>query len=265
MIGMKENQSTVNLNIPLSIITLGCFKVERGDVAISSTAWKREKALQLLQCLVTMRHQFLHKEQLIELLWPEVDPTAGDRDFKVALHHIQKVLEPDRPRRGESQFIQRQGLTYKLNLEMVTVDADQFETAIQAGNEASLNQPVAIAAYQQAVSLYQGDFLPARCYEDWTTFERERLQVLALGVIVCLAELYLDRAPLESIRLTQRALTLDPAWEDAYRVEMAAYVAQGNRPLAIRTYQRCATILRETFGLDPLPRTEAIYMKLLES
>ena len=87
--------------------------------------------------------------------------------------------------------------------------------------------------YQRALALYQGDYLPARRYEDWSSAERERLHLLALGLMTTLADLLVSRSPLESIRLAQRVLAIDPVWEDAYLVQMQAYLAQGNRKRAI--------------------------------
>jgi two-component SAPR family response regulator len=246
----------------LQIQTLGGFCLWRNGVEIEPAAWGREKALHLFQFLVTTRRRtsHLHKEQIIDRLWPELDSEEGDRDFKVALNAIFKVLEPERPPRAESRFIQRQGLVYSLNLAEVAVDADAFENLIALGNKFLPTDPLtAIEPYQQALVIYRGDYLPERRYEDWSSAERERLHLLALGAMTTLANLLIERSPLESIRLTQHVLTVDPIWEDAYRVQMRAYLAQGNRPLVQRTYQQCAEMLQRELGVEPLPETQRLY------
>jgi two-component SAPR family response regulator len=144
-----------------------------------------------------------------------------------------------------------------LNLEESWIDALAFEKLIAAGNQAP-ERDTSIDCYQQALALYQGDYLPERRYEDWSSAERERLQVLALGLMTTLADLLLDNSPLESIRLTQHALAIDPVWENAYRTQMQAYLAQGNRPMALKTYQRCVEALRSELDIEPLPETQAI-------
>lgn len=251
---------------PLRIQTLGHFRVWRDGVEVSSTAWKREKALHLFQFFITMRRQtaHLHKEQIIDRLWPDVDFQGGDRDFKVALHTINKVIEPDRKPRAESRFIQRHGLTYGLTPSLIWIDADRFEGLIALGNQAILDKDEegAVELYQQALSLYQGDYIPERRYEDWSSAERERLQVLALGLMTTLADALIARNPLESIRLTQRVLTIDPVWENAYRTQMWAYLQQGNRPMALRTYRQCVEALKEELDVDPLPETKEIYDRI---
>lgn len=249
----------------LRIQTLGGFRVWRDNQEIESVVWGREKAVHLFQFFVTMRGQYFHKEQIIDQLWPDLDMKASDRDFKVALHAINKAIEPERKPRSEPQFIQRNDLTYGLNLNDVWIDADMFEKHIIHGNQMLHESPdITVREYQSAVALYAGNYLPERRYEDWTSGERERLQILVLNMMTKLAELLIEKNPLESIRLTQRVLAMDPVWEDAYRAQMKAYLMQGNRPLSIRTYQQCVQRLADEFGVEPLPETQELYQQILE-
>lgn len=249
----------------LHIQTLGGFRLWRNDVEVDQTAWGREKALHLFQFFVTMRRQasYIHKEQIADRLWLETDPEKGDRDFKVALHAINKVLEPERKPRAEPRFIQRHDQTYAFNRELMWIDADAFEDLIIAGNQVLADDvEAAISYYQQALALYHGDYLPERRYEDWSSAERERLQVLVLGLMTNLADLLIGRNSLESVRLTQRVLMIDPVWEAAYRTQMRAYLEQGNRPLALRTYQQCVDVLNREFSIEPLPETQQLYEQI---
>ncbi len=252
----------------LRVQTFGSFRVWRDGQEIEPAAWSREKALHLFQFLVTMRQQapHLHKEQIIDRLWPELTIGEGDRDFKVALHTLNKVLEPQRKARATPRFITRYDLTYGLNLEEIWIDADEFERLLAAGTQALPANPAqASHLFKQALALYLGDYLPERRFEDWCSSERERLQVLALGLMTTLADLLLPENPLESIRLTQHVLAIDPVWENAYRTQMQAYHRQGNRPMAIKTYQRCVATLEQELGIPPLPETEALYRQIINS
>lgn len=252
----------------LRVQTLGSFRVWRDGQEIESAAWSREKALHLFQFLITMRRQapHLHKEQIIDRLWPELSSSEGDRDFKVALHTLNKVLEPARKARAAPKFITRFDLTYGLDLAEIWIDADEFERLLAAGTQALPHNPDRAAElFKQALALYLGDYLPERRFEDWCSSERERLQVLALGLMTTLADLLLADNPLESIRLTQHVLTIDPVWENAYRTQMQAYHLQGNRPMAIKTYRRCVATLDEELAIPPLPETDALYRQILNS
>lgn len=248
----------------LWVTMLGGFRVMRDGHEIEPTAWGREKAIFLFQYLLTNRHKHQHKEQIIAELWPDLDQDAGDRDFKVALNAINKAIEPERAARAQPRFIQRFDLAYGLDLEHIWVDVDDFESNVDAGNNSLNTDPAAAKTYYQAaVDLYQGQFLPERRYEDWTSAERERLEILALSTMTALAELQLPKNPRDSLRLTQFVISQEPLWEEAYRVQMQAFQALGNRSMALKTYQKCLKVLGEEFGIEPLPKTKSIQVQIL--
>jgi DNA-binding SARP family transcriptional activator len=257
------DRDTKEAAIPLRVKTLGGFRLWRDGEALGPHVWGREKALHLFQFLLTFRNQLSHKEQIIAQLWPASDSETGDRDFKVALNAVQRALEPGRAPRAPSRFIERIDLAYRLAPNTFALDADEFESQMTAGNRSVSEKPdAAIPHYRQAVALYAGDFLPERRYEDWTSAERERLQTLALSTMTRLANLLIETSPGEALQLCQRVLTLDPVWEDAYRAQMRAYQATGNRPLALRTYKQCQAVLAREFNVPPLPETTALFEEI---
>lgn len=255
-----EQLLTDKTNKALQVQTFGQFQVQREGQPLQDKDWGRGISLQLFQFFVTARHRGgLHKEVVIDRIWPTVDEKSGNQNFKVALHGINKTLEPHRKSRSEPKYIIRQGLTYQLNLAEIWIDADAIEALIALGNQCMTDYPqIAQEAYRAATELHHGIYLPNRVYEDWSSGERERLQILVLGALVNLAEMLVQSNPLESIRLAQQALLLDDTWEEAYRIQMQAYLEKGNRPAAIKTYQQCERILEEEFGLSPLPATKKV-------
>lgn len=247
-------------NAIIRIQTLGQFNLWRENKKVDSKQWGRDKTVQLLQYLISNRQRHaLHKESIMEHLWEEGD----DRDFKVALHGVNKVLEPNRPSRAEPSFVIRQGVSYQLNLEKIWIDVEALEQYIIIGNEAfGEDMAISKSAYKSAIALYQGVYLPNRVFEDWSSEEREKIQILILGAYVILAEILLNENPLESIRLAQCAIAIDNTWEDAYRLQMQAYLIKGNRPQAIKAYQKCADVLEEEYGIDPLPATKKLLQEI---
>lgn len=248
----------------VKVQTLGFFQVSRGPELISQKEWGRDIAVQLFQFLVTMRNRRgLHKEQIIDRIWGDSDQKSGEQNFKVALHGINKALEPGRKSRTEARYIIRQGLTYQISQTDFWIDTEIIENLIALGNETcGTNPAIATKAYRAAHQNYQGIYLPNRIYEDWTSEERERIQVLILGAITSLSELLIEENPMESIRLSHKALEIDPTWEDAYRIQMEAYLKRGNRPMAIKTYRQCEKVLDEEYGIVPLPETRAVFQKI---
>lgn len=251
---------TFQENAEIRIQTLGGFNLWRNQEKIDSKEWGRDKTVQLLQYLISYRKRnALHKEKIMDHLWED----WNDRDFKVALHGINKVLEPKRASRTEPVYITRQGVSYQIDLKKLWIDVEALEKYIIIGNQAfEQDNTIAKKAYQNAINLYKGSYLPNRIFEDWTSEEREKSQLLILGAYITLAEILIDEKPIESIRLAQNALAIDAAWEEAYRIQMKAYIAKGNRPQAIKTYMKCEVVLEEEYGISPLPETKKLLQEI---
>jgi len=253
----------------LRIQTLGRFIVWRGDEKLPDSDWGREKARRLFQFLLTYRRQHMTKERIAGELWPELDANRADRDFKVALNTLQTTLEPNRPPRTSSAYITRLGASYGLNPEApIALDVTEFEAGISAGTvaggDAGKQFPAqAIDLYRRALDLYHGEYMPDAIYEDWSSAERERLTSLYLTGAGRLARLLLDEGYLiEAIDWSQKLLAVDNCWEEAYRLLMRAHLANGNRPLAIRTYRQCQQTLSHELGLAPMPETTRLYHQI---
>ena len=98
--------------------------------------------------------------------------------------------------------------------QLIWIDSEAFDQAIEIANQClHTDRETAIQALEYATSLYAGTFLPNRIFEDWSSLERERLQLLAINAMISLGELKLESNPTESIRLAQEALLIDAACE----------------------------------------------------
>jgi len=246
----------------LSVQTLGRFVVWRGTTPVAAAEWKRDKARQIFQLLLTHRGQWFYREQIVEHLWPHLPIEAAERDFKVALNALNRALEPDRPPHASSFFVTRRSNLYGLNpAARIVVDADDFEQ-LAASDDVDL--------LRRAVALYQDDYLPDCLYEDWPAAERLRLRHLYLVTAERLAR-HLLRAKAtdipargwdEAIRTCEAILDRDNCWEAAYRLLMRAFAAQGNRAELHAVYQRCLTTLGQELGIEPSPATRALFEKL---
>lgn len=240
--------------------TLGNFGVTIDGNRVDAKQFGRDASLQLFQFLITSRdRQGLHKEQIIDRIWYNLDGKAGLQNFKVAHHGANKALEPNRAKGQEPSYILRNGSLYHLDLKFIAIDIDIIESLIVIGNQNfHQNQSLAIEAYTRAIELDKGIYMTNRLYEDWSSEERERIQLIILNAYMSLGELQLSTLPAEAIRLAQRAIQIDNTWEEAYRLQMRAYQINGNRPMVIKTYKACEAILETEFGIDPLPETRKI-------
>ncbi len=246
----------------LRVQALGGFQVWRGEELIPANGWRREKARQLFQLLITFRHSPLDRDQICEYLWPEADPPTAQRNFKITLNTLYQVLEPERDPGSESAYILREGSTYALRPSAdLWVDAEDFVATVRRAVKSTYHD---VYGLEKAVNLYRGEYLPDTLYETWAAEERERLATLFLEISDHLVELFLQggRYP-EVIDLCQRVLAQDNCWERAYRHLMLAYDKLGDRGQVGRAYQRCVQTLRDELEVSPAPETQKLYEKLV--
>lgn len=262
-LGLSE--TGVHPGYTLRVQALGRFRVWRGEKEITSQQWQREKAKRLFQLLLTNRRQLVHKEQLMETLWPERDGETADRDFKVALNALMKALEPGRPPRSNSAFIIRESCSYGLNLASgYWLDADEFESLVEMGYKVlARSEEQAMNFFKRALEIYQGDFLQEIVYDEWCAGERERLAVLYLRAAETLAGLLARRGDYAgAVQITDRILARDNCWEEAYRLKMQCYSRLGNKSMVARVFVRCQENLEKELGISPSLETVKLYQAL---
>ncbi|AST90524.1 MULTISPECIES: BTAD domain-containing putative transcriptional regulator [Sutcliffiella] len=242
------------------IQTLGSFRVWLGQKEVEERDWQRAKAKELLELFVTERKRMIPKEEIFANLWPDQEEKTVTRDFKVALNTLNKVLEPNRKPREEPFFIQRTGSSYGLNLHSgYTIDCVVFEEWARLGLEAR-DKEQSLQYLQQAIHMYQGDFLPDQKYADWCLTERERLLVYFLRAAEKLAQLLVSKNDYnQAIEWCERILEKDETWEEAYRLIMYCYYQNNNRPQAMKYFAKCKEKLAEELGIEPMQSTLKMY------
>ncbi|MGM8216763.1 BTAD domain-containing putative transcriptional regulator [Bacillaceae bacterium W0354] len=244
----------------LRIKTLGDFKLYIGNDLVNDSDWSRLKSKELLELLITNRHTSLTKEEIYEALWPGQSEDSANKNFKVTLNGLLKILEPKRQARQESFFILRTGSSYRLNPQSgYELDIELFEEFVQAGIDES-DAKKAKELLVRGLTLYEGDYLTNHRAVDWMIHERERLQVLFLRGAERLSQVSVRLEDYHAcIHWCQEILYHDRTWEEAYRLLMYCYYQLNNRPQAIKWYKRCEDVLKKELNIEPMQTTKEMY------
>lgn len=177
---------------------LGDLTAESGSVTI--TRFRTRRVALLLAYLAHFRDRSHSRDELSELLWPELEPERAKRNLRQALSSLRHHLEP--PGTPTGAVLDAQQSRVRIHPEHVTTDVQAFRQAIERGEP------------EKAISLYRGDFLPGQ-YEDWVLQERLYLEdeyVAALKSWARLAER--EERFKEALRLARLALAKDEFDDD---------------------------------------------------
>jgi DNA-binding SARP family transcriptional activator/DNA-binding CsgD family transcriptional regulator len=240
----------------LRISMLGGFRIAIGQEEIPVETWRRRKAAALIKLLALAPDRRLHREELVEWLWPELTPAAGVNNLHRTLHVARRILEPDRPPAAPPSFLALQGDLLILARGGVSViDVDAFRQA--AGEARRTREPAALHA---AIGLYTGDLLPADRYEDWATACREELRSTFLHLLADLARAQEDRGDRAAATETWRRLIREePVHEDAHTALMRLYARAGDRHQALRQFELLRQALRRSLDAEPSPTSRRLY------
>ena len=232
------------MNVEIDL--LGGFAVRVDGRPIPAADWRRRKAAALVKLLALAHRHTLHREQVIDALWPDTAiDDAGPRLHKAA-HFARRAL-------GDSSALVLSGETVWLFPDAhLAVDVEEFERSAKQALAALDRDPVGWAAAAAAVDQWAGELLPDDPYEAWLEAPRDRLQQLHSELLR------------RSGRWSELALA-DPADEEANLARARQLANSGNRGAALRQLERLERALRRELGVRPGPAVVSLRAELLAS
>jgi len=250
----------------LRIFTLGHFGLAIGDRGVALEGWARRQAVSLLQYLVAHVGRDVHRERLVELLWPEEgDARRAAGRLKVTVYALRRELR--RAGLGE-EAIATVGHAYVLRREVAWVDADAFERRVIEGtsHERRGRRAEALRCYEDARRLFRGDYLEEALYADWCAEERERLRELYLDLLARMACGYAAKGDYAKAAEACRAgLASEPCREGFHRALIEYLARLGRIDSAIAQFRHCQRTLARELGLEPSPETRRLHRHLVKA
>jgi DNA-binding SARP family transcriptional activator/energy-coupling factor transporter ATP-binding protein EcfA2 len=197
-----------------SLVMLRCL----GGFALTSRGvelpWRelRPRARSLLMLLAMNHGRQLHRERLVDALWPDATLASGIRSLQVAVSSIRQCLSAG----GITEdALRRHGDAYALQLPSVSDQLGDFERLAHAAGRA--RPPEALRLRLAALDQYAGDLLPEVGPAEWVVEERARLRLLAAEVASEAARDALLADDLRSaLDAAQRSVTLDPYHDSSW-------------------------------------------------
>lgn len=244
----------------LTVRTLGAFAVLLCDTPIPETVWRRRAPLALFTCLLGARGHRMHREQIVETLWPELEPAAATRRLHRTLHALRTILagpgQETNPLQYEGEMIVLEPVG--ANPASEWLDADLFarvaDSALHGEDRGSC---------RAALAVYGGDYVPDDPYSEWVVLRREELRSQYLALVLHLARLSGTVGDLEEAEQCLRmVLRHDACQEDAAATLMGMLASAGRRIDALRVYQDLATALERALGLAPSSEVEVLRGRL---
>jgi DNA-binding SARP family transcriptional activator/tetratricopeptide (TPR) repeat protein len=225
----------------LKVHLLGRFEVVRGDVPIPVSAWRRRRPADLLKLLSLAPGHVLARDQVIEALWPDKDPSSGANNLHRALYDLRQVLG------GRWVNVDRGFIAMRPD---AWVDVDAFEAAVATGR---------VEGFAAAVALYRGDLSPEDQESPWLAPRRAALrEAFAEAAFPLARELGGRGEGAAAVPMLRRVLDVRPSSEEAHRLLMRLLAESGRRADSLRQYDACELALRAAALGSPGIETRAL-------
>jgi class 3 adenylate cyclase len=223
----------------LRVRVLGDLEIELDESALEPPASRRARAL--LGWLVVERR--MHpRSGLAARFWPDVLDESARTSLRSALSALRKSLGPDS---GRYLIAGRDDVGLAGEAEVWT-DVAEFDRCIEEGR------------LQDALALCRGELL-AGLEDDWVYERRDDHRDRVAEVLARLAARAEGQGDMRAaIEQTRRQVALDPLAEEPQRDLMRRMAAAGDRPGALRAYERLSRRLRDDLHIAPSQATREL-------
>jgi DNA-binding SARP family transcriptional activator/pimeloyl-ACP methyl ester carboxylesterase len=213
--------------VRVDVRVLGGFDVRIAGGPVDVVVLRRRDAEQLVKLLALASGRRLHREQVIDALWPDARPDRVGNRLHKAAHFVRRAT-------ACPGSVVLRGETVALFPDAdVVVDVVEFESlAARAIDEDDAT------ARDAALEVYVGDLLPFDPYEDWAFHVRQRLQLR-------------HRELLRRAERFDRLVALDPTDEDGHVGVMRGLLAAGDRTGVLRQFDVLTQVLERELGVGP--------------
>jgi DNA-binding SARP family transcriptional activator/class 3 adenylate cyclase len=241
---------------------LGPLEVLEGGQRVALGGSKQRA---LLALFLLHRGETLGTERLIDELWGEHPPATAAKSVQVHVSRLRKALAAGAGDRADELVVTREH-GYVLALEPERVDAYQFEQLLSEGKEALVaGIPAgAVAALEEALSLWRGRPLDDLAYEPFAQREIGRLEELRVTALEHLIEAKLDLGLHAEVVGQLETLIADHPYRERLRGQLMLALYRSDRQAdALQAYQDARRALVDELGIEPGERLRELERAIL--
>jgi SARP family transcriptional regulator, regulator of embCAB operon len=194
----NNNIQAVNSDAQIRVCTFGGLNVYYQGAPIS-IIWESQKARLLFCCLLVTYDQWIHRQKVIDAIWPGCSPASGEKNFKTTLSRLRKSFSGSRC----INPVVTQGEAVRLNYQLISLDASDFRNNATQGFKLLVRGEIKTARkfLEVAQDLYLGAFLPEEPNNHFISSARNELSETYSSVIRALEKSYLLEGNSDALEL----------------------------------------------------------------
>lgn len=219
-----------------------------GDRQITGSTIRR-KVLGLLCFLLTKPELACTRDQVLDALWPDLDPIDAVNSLNQTVYFLRRVLEEDYVDDLSPGYLHHDSDLIWFDRELVSSRSNECRRLLKG--LPPMPNPDQVF---ELVDTYSGRFALDFEYEEWASPYRDWLHASFLEVVERALSNDLDTGHFErGIRAARRVLDVDPSAEQIEISLLRLYRASGAHAAAAEQYGHYAAVIRDQLGIDPPP------------
>ncbi|HEY4332667.1 MAG TPA: BTAD domain-containing putative transcriptional regulator, partial [Ilumatobacteraceae bacterium] len=234
---------------PLQVRCFGPFEVLVDGEPINLDV-VRPRVRALIKMLALHTEGAIHRETIVDALWPDGDAESGIHNLHVAASAIRKALSS--AGLGDEWGVQRQGEAYRLVLPAIDAcDLAAFRDIASLAKAAAARGDDDVAAEHatKALALYRGELLAEEGPLEWIVHQRSWASVLREAMTAIVAEAHLRGGRFRDvIEVCEATIIEHPYADELWRLLMTAHRERGDSAAAGRAQTRYENVLAEIAG-----------------
>lgn len=227
---------------------LGRVSLRVGDQLIAGTSIRR-KVLSLLTYLLTRPQFSASREQVIDALWPEMEPEAGANSLNQTSYFLRHILEPTATDDCSANLLGSRADLIWLDTDLVTSRSSDC-----LGLISTMRRNPSPELVTRLAETYRGRFAVDFIYDDWAAGFRDSLHASYLDRVERAIVADTKAGAFErALSVAQLALQADPEAEQIELCLLRLYRRMGATAAAAEQYSHYAGVLRDQLGLEAPP------------
>lgn len=245
----------------IRVKTLGEFEVSNEYGILNDRILHSNMLKKLLMYLLLHRNTTIGIMELSEALWEGEEIQNPVRAVNNLIYRLRNIMK--RQLGEENYIITGQG-RYAWNKELeVSLDVEELERISKKKYEDTTDRSSQIMDYENAISLYNGNFLESLFDVHWAMVLSTYYHSQYMEIIKKLCALYLEKASyveLESLCIS--CLQNETIDEDLYYYYILSLIKQKKYELAMSKYEEASGRLYQLLGVKKIEKLEGVWEEI---
>ncbi len=224
------------------ILCFGGLKIITGSQEKKPIFWRTAKAAELFAFLVHYKGKLVHKNKIIEALWPDIDPKKASMLLHTSIYSIRKMLKS----LSIDGCVIYRNSSYLFDPEKFYFDTDAVEEILALTDLNEENIHIA----EKIFDLYNGDYFEGEDYV-WAEVERERYIEGYIRILYMVSEYYESKQLYAKAEKYLKLIIQENALlDEIHKRLMKLYMKMGDYNSLKEHYNKVQKIYREELGID---------------